>query len=123
MPDSTWKKFSLGEIFGFYVNEHKYVYIKEFNEYLTVVKEKPVWLYLETGIAPRFSINPVKKLYYTRSLREEPKRFNKRHILKDFGDNSDTTKVLLKILDKLPDNFESGDEEDYKNYIGIINNN
>jgi|GEM_PF-5172795 len=120
MADNIRKIFSCSEIFGFYVNGQKYVYIKEYHEYLTVVKEKPIWFYLEAGTAPRFSINPVKKLYYARFLEEEPKRFNKRHILKDFGADNDTTKVFLNILDKLPYNFESGQEEEYRNYVRII---
>src|ERR1700676_3389445 len=121
MADNVRKIFSRGEIFGFYVNGQKYVFIKDYNEYLTVVKEKPIWFYLEAGTAPRFSINPVKKLYYARILEEEPKRFNKRHFLKEFDADSDTTKVLLNILDKLPYNFESGQEEEYKNYVRILN--
>ncbi len=119
--DNIWKIFKPGEIFGFWVNGRKYLFIKEDNEYLTVVKEKYIWFYMETGMAPRLSLNPIKKLYYARLLGEEPMRFNKKHILMDFGAENDTTKVLLNILDNLPDNFISGHEDAYKNYVRILN--
>ena len=121
MDDSSWKAISPGEIAGFYVNGRKYLYFKEDRIYLTVARDHFIWFFMETGIAPRLSLNPVKQVFYVRNLQEEPRKFTKKNIFKDFGMANDTSKVLRSILDSLPYNFISGQKDEYLHYISILN--
>jgi hypothetical protein len=123
LPGKIIKTFKPGDIFGFYVNGRKYLYIRSDKVYLSVLNDSSIKFFLVTGMAPRLSLNPVKKLFYSRNFDEYPRRFSKKNIHKDFPSNSDTTKILLKLLEELPDNFISGKQEEYEKFVKIISSN
>lgn len=103
LPDGTKKVLKPGTFYGFKTEGIKFIYMNYLHEYLAVLSDKtPLYLFVRKNVHfSGITAFADETFYFSTVLDDSLKEFNIENIKISFGEDTQTTRVLAELLEKI----------------------